>query len=145
ATCIRIMTGAPVPPKADCVIPFELVQIVGDNIFFTTSLEKHANIRFAGEDFHKDSVVIAKGTRLTATHIMPLATLGIHHVDVFKRPRAVFIATGRELVDDLETALESGQIYNSNRPYSIAMLDALGVECIATHTIPDEPKTFTDL
>lgn len=145
STCVRIMTGAPLPLGADCVVPFELTTTDGDDVFFTARSEKAANIRFAGEDFRKGDVVLSRSIPLTAAHIMPLATLGIHRVRVFRRVRAIFIATGGELVDDLEASLQPGQIYNSNCPYSLAMLQALGGDCVAAYTIPDEPDVFAKL
>lgn len=76
------------------------------------------------------------------SHILPLATLGISRVRVFKKPRFAFISTGRELIDDLSADLGCGQIYNSNRPYAVEMLKAMGADCVFAHTIADDPEAF---
>lgn len=141
-TCIEIMTGAPTPPGAEAVIPVELVEIDGDQVYFKGRSNIGANIRRAGEDFQKGMGVLKEGQVIHPQHIMPLAALGIDKVEVYKKPRAVFLATGNELVEDLSQDLKSGQIYNSNRPYGLAALEAMGVECIEVPSIPDDPARF---
>lgn len=140
--CIHIMTGAPVPPAANAVVPIELVTVKEDVIEFTAPPALNANIRKAGEDFKKGMKVLEIGQRIGPQHIMPLATLGIVEVKVYKKPRAAFLATGRELVDDLSADLQSGQIYNSNRPYGVAALFAMHVDCVEEHTIADDIEGF---
>lgn len=142
-TCVHIMTGAPVPPGTEAVVPVELVKQDGTQITFHLRPEDGANIRRAGEDFKKGDILLKAGDSLSAAHILPLATLGINEVKVFKKPRAAFLATGKELVDDLSASLRPGQIYNSNRPYGVAALEAMGADCIVSHTVQDEPEHFT--
>lgn len=141
-TCIEIMTGAPTPLGAGAVVPIELVEIDGEDVRFKNKPDKGANIRRAGEDFQKGMKVLKVGQRIEPQHIMPLAALGIDKVDVYKKPRGVFLATGSELVEDLSQDLKSGQIYNSNRPYGLVALHAMGVECIEVPSLPDDSKQF---
>ncbi|MDH5722585.1 MAG: molybdopterin molybdotransferase MoeA [Alphaproteobacteria bacterium] len=140
--CVEIMTGAPVPLGADAVIPVELAEAQGENVVFKKRPEIGENIRKAGEDFRKGADVLNAGELIGPQHIMPLAALGIDKVKVYKKPRAVFLATGSELVEDLSQDLKSGQIYNSNRPYGLAALEAMGVECVGGATMPDDPDQF---
>ncbi len=144
-TCIEIMTGAPTPPCAEAVVPVELVEIDGDEVHFKTRSEMGVNIRRAGEDFQKGMEVLKAGQTIHPQHIMPLAVLGIDKLAVFKKPRAVFLATGDELVEDLSQDLKSGQIYNSNLPYGLAALEAMGVECLVASSVPDDPDQFKAL
>ncbi|HPQ50150.1 MAG: molybdopterin molybdotransferase MoeA [Alphaproteobacteria bacterium] len=141
-SCVQIMTGAPMPSGADAVVPVELVKIGEDGIAFFSTPEIGAHIRHAGEDFKTGDVLLKVGDPLDAAYILPLATLGISSIEVFKKPRVAFLSTGKELVDDLSTSLGSGQIYNSNRPYALAFLNDLGVECFESLTIQDEPEDF---
>ncbi len=144
--CIEIMTGAPVPANADAVVPVELTQIDGDKIIFKAPPKYGANIRRAGEDFKKGMEVLKASQIIHPQHIMPIAALGIDKVIVYKKPRAAFLATGNELVNDLSQDLKSGQIYNSNRPYGLAALEAMGVDCVhAPDSIPDDPDNFEKL
>ncbi len=143
--CVEIMTGAPTPPGAGAVVPVELVEVDGDEVRFKAQPEMGANIRRSGEDFQKGMEVLRAGQIIHPQHIMPLASLGIDKVEVFKKPRAVFLATGDELVEDLSQDLKPGQIYNSNRPYSMAALEAMGVECLIAPSMPDDPSQFEAL
>ena len=143
--CVEIMTGAPVPPQANAVVPVELVERYGDQIRFKYKPKMGANIRYAGEDFKKGMTVLKAGQIIHPQHIMPLATLGIDKLTVYKKPRAVLLTTGSELVEDLSQGLQSGQIYNSNSPYGIAALEAMGVELISVVMMPDEPERFSTL
>ncbi|MEZ5903398.1 MAG: molybdopterin molybdotransferase MoeA [Alphaproteobacteria bacterium] len=143
--CIHIMTGAPLPLAANAVVPIELVTVKDDVIEFTSSPVANANIRRAGEDFKKGMTVLEVGQRVEPQHIMPLATLGIDKIKVYKKLRAAFLATGRELVDDLSAELESGKIYNSNRPYGVAALSAMHVDCVEQCTIADDTQSFDQI
>lgn len=140
--CIHIMTGAPVPKGTDAVVPIENVDVQDSKIIFKSVPKPMANIRRAGEDFQKDDEILKSGDALGVTHILPLATLGVSWLRVFKKPKVAFLATGREIVDDLSAPLESGQIYNSNRPYALAMLDALGCDVQASETVRDDLDVF---
>tara|TARA_R110001592_G_scaffold16881_1_gene71370 strand:- start:45787 stop:47013 length:1227 start_codon:yes stop_codon:yes gene_type:complete len=141
-TCIQIMTGAPIPPKADAVIPVELATVNNKEIVFTSCPETRDNIRFAGEDFKKGTSLIKAGKAFDASHILPLATLGIEKIQVYKKPEAAFLSTGTELVDDLTAPLKYGQIYNSNHPYAVAMLRAMGANVLSLPTIKDDIEIF---
>ncbi len=141
-TCLQIMTGAPIPPKADAVIPIELVTINNDEIVFTSCPKAHDNIRFSGEDFKKGTSLIKAGKTFDASHILPLATLGIDKIQVYKKLEIAFLSTGTELVDDLSASLKYGQIYNSNHPYAVAMLRAMGANVLSLPTIKDDIEIF---
>ncbi|MCB1533008.1 MAG: molybdopterin molybdotransferase MoeA, partial [Alphaproteobacteria bacterium] len=140
--CIHIMTGAPVPKGTDAVVPIENVDVQDQKITFKSVPKLMANIRRAGEDFQKGDEILKTGDTLGVAHILPLATLGISQLRVFKKPKVAFMATGREIVDDLSTPLESGQIYNSNRPYALAMLEALGCDVLPCETVRDDLEVF---
>lgn len=141
-TCVEIMTGAPTPPGVESVVPVELVEVDGDDVRFKAKPNMGANIRRAGEDFQKGMGVLKAGETIYPQHIMPLAALGIDKVEVYQKPRGVFLATGNELVEELSQDLKSGQIYNSNRPYGLAALDAMGIECVEGPSLPDDLVQF---
>jgi molybdopterin molybdotransferase len=117
---VEIMTGAPVPPGADCVIMIEHVRIEGDNLH----LEKDRNpapgenIVAAGAEAKSGTVIVPAGIRLTASHIAAAAACGHSQVSVFRKPQIAILATGDELVAVESTPLPH-QIRNSNS-YSLA-------------------------
>jgi molybdopterin molybdotransferase len=129
-TAVRIMTGAPVPKGADAVVRFEDT----DEAERQTSDERPrpreigirrevvvgADIRKAGEDVSKGSLVLKGGTLIRPSEIGVLASLGCSVVEVIRRPVVAILATGDELVN-MGEPLPPGKIYNSNT-YSLAAL-----------------------
>jgi molybdopterin molybdotransferase len=76
-TAVRIMTGAPVPPGAEAVIPFEEVERDGDEILVFRQYPHLKNIRAAGEDVRAGQMVLAQGTVLRPQEIGMLAAWDI--------------------------------------------------------------------
>ncbi len=124
-TAIRIMTGAPIPKGADSVVIFEdtdETQRQGSvtEIGILREVEAGLNIRRAGEDIAKGSLVLNKGAVLRPSEVGVLASLGRTTARVIRRPIVAILATGNELVD-IGQPLPVGKIYNSNT-YSLAAL-----------------------
>jgi molybdopterin molybdotransferase len=129
-TTVRIMTGAPVPKGADAVVRFEDTdeaerQSYGEQtrpreIGIRREVVVGADIRQAGEDVSKGSLVLRRGTLIRPSEIGVLASLGCSVVKVIRRPVVAILATGDELVNAGEP-LPPGKIYNSNT-YSLAAL-----------------------
>lgn len=128
-TAIRIMTGAPIPKGADTVVPFEETDEVErkqglapgtrlTEIGIRYPVAKGANIRRAGEDIAKGSLVLERGRVLRPAEIGVLASLGIGMISVIRRPLVAILATGDEVLD-IDQTLLPGKIYNSNS-YSLA-------------------------
>jgi len=141
-TCWHIMTGALLPQGAEAVIPIENVVVEGDMVTFHTAAAAGQNIRRRGEDFTKGAAVLSAGDKIMPAHIMPLATLGVGEVEVFKQPRVLFIPTGTEIIADLSSALAPGQIYDSNRFYAISFLRACGAEVVVADVVRDDVAHF---
>ena len=126
-TAMRIMTGAPTPRGADCVIEFEATdetqrtltaQGMPSEIGIMHEEDSGANIRKAGESIRKGDLVLAQGTLIRPSEIGVLASLGRSKIKVIRRPLVAILATGDELTS-LGEPLTEGKIYNSNT-YSVA-------------------------
>lgn len=117
-TAIRIMTGAPIPPGANAVIPFEETTRDGDAILVTRHYPHNANIRAAGEDVRAGEKVLAKGAVLRPQEIGMLAAMGQTEITMIRRPRVAILSTGDEVVDASEP-LTPGKIRDANG-YSVA-------------------------
>ncbi|MDY6836295.1 MAG: molybdopterin molybdotransferase MoeA [Chloroflexota bacterium] len=125
-TAIRIMTGAPMPPNANAVVPFEYTDESSrkasnedlSRIGILHAVKRDANVRHTGEDIAKGALVLEKGTVLSPSHIGLLASLGQSFASVVRRPVVSVLTTGDELID-IGQPLPNGKIYNSNA-YSIA-------------------------
>ncbi|CAC9531387.1 Molybdopterin molybdenumtransferase (EC 2.10.1.1) [uncultured Gammaproteobacteria bacterium] len=135
-TCIRIMTGAVIPQNADIVIPQEFTTKAGEKIIIDNYIGGD-NIRFAGEDLAKGSVVLKKGRLLNAADLGLLASLGIAEVSVWRKLRVAFLSTGDELCG-LTESLKKGEIYDSNRYSLFGMLHNLNVEILDMGVVKDD-------
>ena len=125
--CIRILTGAVVPPGASAVVMQEDVERFDNAITLTADVPANANIRGQGEDTKAGAEILVRGRRLTAADIGLLASQGIGAVDVFRRPRVAFFTTGDELAP-IGQPLQPGQIHDSNRYTLHALLQRFPVE-----------------
>ncbi len=119
-SALRIMTGAPLPPGADTVTPFEDTDVwraggavEASVVHVLLPTERGANVRAAGEDVRAGTPVVRRGTLLRPGEIGVLATAGAASVAVMRRPRVAILATGDELVDVAEHP-GPGQIRNAN-------------------------------
>lgn len=140
-TCVLITTGAPMPAGADCVVMKENIQHEGDTVLIQKLPQLHDNIRRQGEDIAHGAIVLSQGQRLGPIEIGLLASLGIAHVNVFRRLKIAVFSTGDELTPPGED-LTPGHIYDSNRYAIIAMLQRLAVEVIDLGLIPDQPDAL---
>ena len=140
---VRIMTGAPVPPGADAVVPVERTTVVDDDhVRIDVVVEPGLHIRHPGEDVRVDDVVLRAQEVLSPGHLGVLATLGITEVEVVRRPRIGVVSTGDELVDGGGPLL-AGQIRDSNRGTLLALVAAAGAEPVDLGLAPDEADAIT--
>ncbi|MEU7628803.1 gephyrin-like molybdotransferase Glp [Nocardia sp. NPDC049220] len=141
---VKVMTGAPLPPGADCVIPVEDADAHGDKV--TIGRGRHAGefVREPGTDVRRGELLVAACTTLAPRHIAALAAVGLARVPVFAAVRAAVITTGDELVA-AGSALRRGQIYNSNGIALAAALAANGVTVVSVAHSTDDPARFRTL
>ncbi|MGD8106675.1 molybdopterin molybdotransferase MoeA [Pantoea sp. FN0302] len=140
-SCIRIMTGAPVPEGTEAVVMQEQTTTEGERIRFTAEVKAGQNIRRAGEDIRQGDSVLAAGVRLGAAELPLIASLGIGEVEVVRRLRVAIFSTGDELQPPGQP-LAAGQIYDTNRFAVRLMLDQLGCEVIDLGIIRDDPQAL---
>lgn len=135
----EIMTGAPVPTGADCVVMVEHVQREGTMLRF--SQDRHPapgeNIVPRGAEAQAGAVILPRGTRLAAPQIGAAAACGLAELSVFAKPRVAIVATGDELVE-LESPPLPHQIRNSNSYSLAAQVLAAGAEPLRLPIARDE-------
>ncbi|MFE3541590.1 gephyrin-like molybdotransferase Glp [Nocardia sp. NPDC059177] len=139
---MKVMTGAPLPPGADCVVPVEDVQAGADRILVERGRARGEFVREAGTDVRVGALVARAGTVLAPRHIAALAAVGLPTVPVLTRLRAVCLTTGDEL-RPAGSELAPGQIYNSNGIALAAALRADGVEVADIAHSTDDAAEFT--
>ncbi len=107
----RIMTGAPIPMGADCVIRQEHTDYGEKQVRIYKELKAFDNYCYQGEDTKKGVLILEKETKLNFLHIGMLCAQGIQQVQIYRKPRILLITTGDEVVSYKEE-LEPGKIYN---------------------------------
>ncbi|MGK2900542.1 MAG: molybdopterin molybdotransferase MoeA [Burkholderiaceae bacterium] len=140
--CVRIMTGAVMPPGLDTVVPQEFVRVDGDRVAVPAGVVRAGdNRRLAGEDLARGEVALAAGRVLRPADLGLLASLAQAEVPVFRRLRVAFFSTGDEL-RSIGEPLPAGCVYDSNRYTLWAMLARLGVELIDLGVVRDDPDAL---
>ncbi|SEO15738.1 molybdopterin molybdotransferase [Duganella sp. CF517] len=141
--CVRIMTGAAMPPGCDSVLPQELAAAIGESSVTIAhgTIRAGANRRFAGEDLTAGGVALARGKIMRPADLGLVASLGIAEVTVRRRLRVAFFSTGDEL-RSLGDTLDTGCVYDSNRYTLFGMLTRLGCEVVDLGIVRDDPAAL---
>ena len=140
-TVHRIMTGAPLPPGADVVVPVELTDAGPDVVEIRDAPAAGTHLRAAGEDIAQGSVALTAGTPLGAAQLGLAAAVGLEELPVRRRPRVLVLSTGSELVAPGQPLLP-GQIYESNSALLVAAVTDAGGEARRLHFVPDDVDQF---
>ena len=138
---VEIMTGAPVPHGADCVVMVEHVSASEGRVSLAgeRAIGAGENIVPAGAEAREGDVVVPAGRRAGIAEIAAAAACGAAKLAVFGQPRVAILATGDELVDVHETPL-AHQIRNSNSYSLAAQVRAEGGEPASCHVVRDDVK-----
>lgn len=141
--CVRITTGAPLPPGTDTVVMSEQLREPLDEqpehvIIESPELLKHGqHVRQAGEDIAIGDTALSAGTRLDAASLGLLASLGYVEVAVYQRPKVAIFSTGNEVTAPGEPLPKAG-IYDANRFTLTGLLTEQGTDVIDLGILPDD-------
>ncbi|MEU9754811.1 gephyrin-like molybdotransferase Glp [Streptomyces althioticus] len=158
----RIMTGAPLPPGAETVVPVEWTDgglgegpaagmrarsLAPDGATGQVAVYRpapaRAHVRAQGSDVRAGDRVLEAGTVLGPPQISLLAAVGRGTVRVRPRPRVVVLSTGSELVQPDEP-LRPGQIYDSNSFALTAAARDAGAIAYRVGAVADDAETLRD-
>ena len=134
--CLRIMTGAILPAGADAVLMQEYASLEDNQLCSDNWPESGANVRQAGEDLSIGQTALGKGSLLSAADIGLLASLGITEVTIFRPLKVAVLSTGDE-VKAIDTELNAGEVYDSNRYTLRALLGDSQCQVREMGIIPD--------
>ncbi|MGJ5827262.1 gephyrin-like molybdotransferase Glp [Streptomyces ossamyceticus] len=156
----RIMTGAPLPPGAETVVPVEWTDgglgegpVSGmrarsaspddatGQVAVHRGAEARAHVRAKGSDVKAGERALAAGTVLGPPQLGLLAAIGRASVRVRPRPRVVVLSTGSELIPPGEQ-LGTGQIYDSNSFALTAAARDAGAIAYRVGAVADDAETL---
>jgi len=147
ASAWEIMTGAPLPARADMVVPVERIDALPASASGVSRIRVQgevvpgANIRRRGEDVQPGQCVLPVGHVLDAGALMLVAGLGIDRLEVARRPRVAVLATGREIVA-AGAPLPPGGIHDATSPWLALAVAAAGAEAVRTTRVGDDVAAF---
>jgi molybdopterin molybdotransferase len=137
--CVRIMTGAVMPPGLDTVVPVELCAVDGGQVTLKPGvLRAGENRRKRGEDLAQGRPALLAGRVLRPADLGLIASLGYATATVRRRLRVALFSTGDE-IQQPGLPLAPGQIYDSNRYSLRGAIERLGMEVIDLGLVPDDP------
>ncbi|NUQ99652.1 MAG: molybdopterin molybdotransferase MoeA [Streptomyces sp.] len=156
----RIMTGAPLPPGAETIVPVEWTDGgkgggpalamaprgsdpngASGEVRVHRAAETGQFVRARGSDAAVGELALAAGTVLGPPQIGLLAAIGRGTVAVRPRPRVVVLSTGSELVQPGEE-LRPGTIHDSNSFALTAAARAAGALAYRVGAVTDEVETL---
>lgn len=140
---IRIMTGAPIPPGCDAVVPVEETDGGTDTVTVTAPVSPRQHIRFQGEDIAAGVTVIPAGTLIRPPEISLLASFGKAIVPVHRRARVAILSTGDELIELGEPPVP-GRIINSNALSLAAAVAECGGEPVILGIARDDRESHRE-
>ena len=137
----RIMTGAPLPEGADCVLMQELTDSGEETVQLYAALKPLQNVVFRGEDVAAGAVIAPAGTVLTPAHLGVLAGQGYAEVAVCRPLTVSILSTGSELLEP-GAPWAPGKIYDANGIQNAARLRQLGF-AVERQQCSDDPEVIT--
>jgi molybdopterin molybdotransferase len=140
---VRIMTGAPMPPGADSVLPAEFADAseAAVNALAPMSPGKHVGRR--GEDIARGTTLLQAGRQLRPQDLGVLSSIGVSQVRVVRRPRVRLVVTGNELLP-AGTPPQDSLIADANGPMLAALVERDGGVPEFPGLVADEQPAIRD-
>ena len=135
-SCLRIMTGAPLPGGADAVVPVELTDGGTARVAISQAVAAGASVRRAGGDAAAGDALLAAGSRLGPAPLGLLAAAGRASVLARPRPRVAVFSTGNELAAP-GTPITRGRIWESNSFMLASAARQAGADAYRQPSVPD--------
>ena len=135
--CVRVGSGAPLPPGADAVVPAEETDRGLVEVVIPREVTAGQHVRPAGHHVAAGTVVLPAGTRLGARQLGVAAAAGCSRLTVHPSPRVVVVAVGDELVEP-GTHAAPGQVHESNRYALVAAVRDAGATGVQVPIVGDD-------
>jgi molybdopterin molybdotransferase len=141
---VRIMTGAPLPPGTEAIVPVERSRREAGRVAFSATPAAGAHIRRRGESIRAGQPLLPRGRRLRAVDVALAALAGADPIEVFRAPRIAVAVTGDEVVRGRERP-SPGRLRDSNGPMLVAECAARGWPVRRCGPTPDTPEAVAAL
>ncbi len=138
---VRIMTGAPLPPGTDAVVPLEVAEELADGRVRLPATAVGAFVRGTGHDTRRGDTVQLPDEPLSPASVAVLASLAFGEVEVRRGPLVAILSTGDELVAPGDQ-LAPGQIHDANSASLAAAAAEAGGSPLVLPPLPDEPAAI---
>ncbi|HUK66841.1 MAG TPA: gephyrin-like molybdotransferase Glp [Anaeromyxobacteraceae bacterium] len=139
-----ILTGAPMPPGADAVVPIEEVDRCETRVRIRGPVPLGYQVRQRGEDIRAGETFLRAGAVLGPAEVGVLASFSRTQIPVVRHARVAILSTGDELIEPGEP-LSPGKIYNSNALALAAALGEIGAEPLLLGIARDERSALSEL
>lgn len=140
---VRIMTGAPLPPGCDAVLPAEFVD--GDSgsthVSALAAVSPGKNVGRRGEDIAQGTTVLERGRTLRPQDLGALSSIGVSNLRVVRRPRVRLVVTGNELLP-AGSPPRDYTIADANGPMLTALAERDGAVVDFPGLVADEPDAI---
>ena len=137
--CVRILTGANVPPGADTVVMQEDTTAGEGEVTFLARIERGENIRRRGEECVKGEVLLEPPAPLGPMQVGLCAAVGKTTVKARQRPHVSVLVTGEE-VRRAGERITAHQLRDSNGPALLAALREAGIDSATSRIVGDDPR-----
>lgn len=141
---VRIFTGSVVPDGADAILIQEDTTAAGTDVVVNAAAASSRHIRLAGLDFKRGDTLVSAGHRVTARDLALLAAADVTEVEVRRRPRVVFVATGDELSRPGEPRKPGGIVASSGYGLS-GLIRQWGGDPVDLGILPDSVEAISGI
>ena len=140
---VKLMTGAPIPDGANCVIRQEDTDEGEEAVALYTSIAPFQNYCYQGEDYKAGEVLIPAGTQINAGAVSVISSLGKDRVEVLRKARVGIITSGDEVLAP-GMDWKPGKIFDSNRAYIGARLTENGTAPFVSVHAEDKAESVAE-
>lgn len=147
-----VNTGMPIRDADSVVMVEDTSSAIHDETKVLTvfkSVTQGENVRAVGEDVMRGQRLAFAGDRVTPALVSLFLCAGLHLLNVYARPRTLFIPTGDEIVNRDEwlsdRATPPGIVVDSNSEYARALFTEWGYELDVHPILPDRPEIIKEV
>ena len=142
---VRVMTGAPMPPGADAVLPAEWVETEPNEsrISALADVSPGKNVGRIGEDIVRGTTLLEPGRVLRPQDLGVLSSVGHGEARVIRRPSVRLAVTGNELLPS-GSRPQGFHIVDANGPMLAALVERDGGVVNFPGLVRDDPNAILE-